>query len=255
MHTMPQPDPLGKYFAGSLGVHVGILGLILLSGLWKFSKQNWGSEHASSGSVGVSIVKTIPIPRREAPDNPLANDSESNTPQAPAPVKPQPQVKIPEAKAIPIPEKIQRKPSPKMQSPTAYRPPAQEYRPNQVYSQTPQALSSKMYAIQGANGIDIGAASVLGFKFGAYVDAMRDKISSKWNRADVRALPTQRAGITFTIARNGSVSDVKVSQSSGSYDLDTSAQRAVLEASPLASLPPDFDKSEATVELWFQLKQ
>lgn len=251
---MPQPDPLGKYFAGSIGLHVAVAGLVVLSGLWKFS-NNWGAEHVSTGSIGVTMVNSIPIPRNEAPENLLANHSDSDVPQAPAPVKAAPQVKAPEPKAIPIPEKIQRKLSPKVQSASAYRPPVQEYRANQVYSQTPQAISSKTYGIQGAAGIDIGPTSVLGFRFGAYVDVMRGKIAGKWNTADVRALATQRAGITFTIARNGSISDVKVSHPSGSFDLDTSAHRAVLDANPLPPLPAGFDKSEATVELWFQMKQ
>ena len=200
------------------------------------------------------MVKTIPIPHEEAPDNPLANDSQSNVPQAPAPVQMKAQVKAPEPKAIPIPEKIQRKVSPKEQSRSAYRP-AQEYKANQVYSQTPQQASSKMYGIQGSNGIDIGPSSVLGFKYGWYVDLMRNRIASKWNTADVRAAASQWAGISFTIARNGTVTGVNVSHQSGSFDLDTSARRAVLDANPLPALPTDFDKSEVTVELRFQLKQ
>ena len=74
---MPQPDPLGKYFAGSLGLHAAIVGVVVLSGMWKFSKKTWGAEHASTGSVGVTMVNSIPIPRRDAPENPLANDSDS----------------------------------------------------------------------------------------------------------------------------------------------------------------------------------
>ena len=117
---MPQPDPLGKYFAGSLGMHAALIGLVVLSGVsGRFqANNNWGSEHASSGSVGVTMVKTIPIPHKEAPENPLANDTESNVPQAPVPVKlalPQ-QVKAPDPKAIEIPDKVQRKVSPKQQS-------------------------------------------------------------------------------------------------------------------------------------------
>jgi protein TonB len=254
MHTMPQPDPLGKYLAGSLGMHAAIAALLIVSGLWNLSKNNWGSEHASSGSVGATMVKSIPIPQERAPENPLANDSTSNVPQAPAPVKLARQVKAPEPKAIEIPDKVKRKVSPKEQSSSAYRP-AQEYNANQVYSQTPQAASSKMYGVQGAAGIDIGPASVLGFRFGAYVDLMRSAIAGKWNTADVRALPSQETAVTFTIARNGSVSNVKVSQRSGNLLLDTSAERAVLDANPLPPLPRDFDRNEATVELWFQLKQ
>jgi TonB family protein len=51
------------------------------------------------------------------------------------------------------------------------------------------------------------------------------------------------------------VSNVQISQPSGDYLLDTSAKRAVLDANPLPSLPPEFPRNEATVELFFQLRQ
>ena len=47
------------------------------------------------------MVKTIPIPRREGPVNPLANDTTSIVPQAPAPVKLQKQVKAPAGEGHP----------------------------------------------------------------------------------------------------------------------------------------------------------
>jgi protein TonB len=252
MQTTSQPDPLGRYFAGSLGLHAAAITLLVFSGYWKFAKNSWGSEHVSTGAVGISVVKTIPVPRRDAPENPLANDTDSQLPQAPAPVKMQKQVKAPDLKAIPIPDK-QRKISPKDESRVKFRP-AQAYIPNQVYSQAPQAASSKLYGIQGAAGIDVGPASMLGDKCGAYADLMRDRIASKWNRADVSASPSQVSSVTFTIARNGSVSNVKLSRPSGSLLLDASAQRAVLDSSPLPPLTAPCDKSDATVELRFQLK-
>jgi periplasmic protein TonB len=253
MHTMSQPDPIGKYFAGSVGIHAAVIALLLLSGYLKFTKTTWGSEKVSTGSVGISIVKTIPLPRPDAPENPLANDTNSNTPQAPAPVKMKAQVQAPEPKAIAIPDKIQRKVAPKQQAST-YRPPVEQYRANQVYSQVPQATSSKLYGMQGTSGIDVGKASVLGDKCGAYADIMRDRIAGKWNRADVNATPSQQAGVTFTIAKNGSVSSVRLSHSSGNVLLDQSAQRAVLDANPLPALTAPCDRNEATVELWFQLQ-
>jgi protein TonB len=254
MYTMSQPDPLGKYLAGSLGLHAAVIALLVLAGFWKFTKSSWGSEHVSTGAVGISVVKTIPIPRRDAPENPLANDTESNLPQAPAPVKMQAQVKVPEPKAIPIPEKVQRKVSPKEESRVKFRP-AQAYVPNQLYSQTPQATSSKLYGMQGAAGIDVGPASMLGARCGTYADLMTDRISAKWNRADVNAQPSQMSAVTFTIAQNGTVSNVKLSHPSGSLLLDASAQRAVLDANPLPPITPPCDRTEATVELRFQLKQ
>jgi protein TonB len=112
-----------------------------------------------------------------------------------------------------------------------------------------------MFGTQGGGGIDIGPASVLGSRCGAYVDLMRTRISSKWNTADVHATPQQKAAVTFTIARDGSVSDVQLSQASGNYLLDNSARRAVMDANPLPTLPQQCSDRVATVELWFQVNQ
>jgi protein TonB len=254
-HPEPLREPIRKAFAGSLVTHALVIGMLTVSGIWKFT-TNWGTEHASSGSVGVGMVRTIPIPQRDSPRNPLANDTKSLVPEAPAPVKPKPQVKAPPKDAIEIPNKFDKpkKTSPRQESQVLFRPPV-EYKSNQVFANTPQSTSSPMYGIQGAGGIDIGPASVLGTRFGAYVDLMRDRISQHWNTADVRALPSQKCAVTFTIARNGTVTNVQVSQPSGNYLLDTSAKRAIMDANPLPSLPPQFDHNDATVELWFQLRQ
>jgi protein TonB len=254
MQTYEQTEPTGKAFAGSLLTHGAIAGLFMLSGFLKLN-NNWGAPRASSGSVGVGIVKTIPIPRREGPVNPLANDTKSIVPQESAPPQPKPQVKAPEPDAIPLRNRFEKpeKKSPRPQAEQAFK--AQQYQSNQVYSKSPQAANSAMFGMQGAGGIDIGPASVLGNRFGGYVQLMRDRIAQHWATADVRALPSQKCAITFTIARNGSVSNVQVSQPSGNYLLDTSAKRAILDANPLPALPSQFDRNEATVELWFQLNQ
>jgi protein TonB len=249
-------DPVGKAFAGSLITHGVVIALLAASGIFNLTKNNFGSPRASSGSVGVTMVKTIPIPRREGPVNPLANDTTSIVPQAPAPVKLQKQVKAQPEKAIAIPDKVEKpkKISPQQQVRDLIRPP-EPYKSNQVLSNTPQAANTPIYGIQGAGGIDIGPASVLGTRFGAYEALMRDRISQHWNTASVHSLPTQRCAVSFTIARNGTVTNVQVSQPSGDYLLDTSAKRAVLDANPLPPLPAQFERNDATVELWFQLRQ
>src|SRR5262249_15745464 len=104
-----QNESQGKAFAGSLIAHGAVVGLVLVSGLFNLSRNNFGSEHVSTGSGGVNLVKTIPIPQREAPKNALANDSTSDIPQQPAPVKLQKQVKAEPEKAIEIPDKVQKR--------------------------------------------------------------------------------------------------------------------------------------------------
>ena len=257
IHSTTWTEPTGKSFGASLATHAGIVALLLFSGSLHLQKDTWGDQHASSGSVGVGIVKTIPIPQRQAPKNPLANDTKSNIPQVqPEKIQPKPQTKAPPIdKAIQIPEKVdKRKVNPKPREETLFRPPS-EYKPNQVYAKTPQATSSPMYGMQGSGGIDIGPASVLGNRFGAYVSLMRDRISQHWNTADVRAGSSQKVAISFTINKSGAVNNVQISQPSGNYLLDNSAKRAVVEANPLPALPQQFERNEATVELWFQLKQ
>jgi protein TonB len=255
-YPTPGHDPLGKSFAGSLVTHGVVIGLLVASGLFHLKKDNFGSPTASSGSVGVNMVKTIPIPRREGPVNHLANDTNSIVPQAPAPVKLQKQVKAEPEHAIEIPDKVvkPKKLSPQEQVRELIRPP-EPYKSNQVFSKTPQAANSSMYGVKGSGGIDIGPASVLGTRFGGYADLIRQLVAQHWNTADVHSLPSQVCSVSFTIARNGMVTNVQISQSSGYYPLDTSAKRAVLDASPLPSLPPEFPRNDATVELKFQLNQ
>jgi periplasmic protein TonB len=255
-HPGVPPDSLGKAFAGSLITHGLVVAVALASGLWHLTKNDFGSPNTSTGSVGVDIVPSIPIPRREGPVNPLANDTTSVVPNAPEPVvKVEKQVKAQPEKAIPIPDKIDKRrkvvAEPKVQR--LFRPP-EPYKSNQVYSQVPQAANTPMFAMKGSNGIDLAPESVLGTRFGAYTNLMRDRIAQHWNRANVHSLPSQKCAVSFTIARNGTVSNVRVSQPSGDSLLDTSAERAVLDANPLPSLPPQFERNEVTVEVWFQLQ-
>lgn len=251
-----QTASLTRPFSASLLTHAVLVGLVAASGYLHLFNQTWGTEHASSGSVGVSMVSTIPIPRNQGPVNPVANDTKNLAPQEITPAKAKPVEKAPEPDAVPLrnlrekPKKVADKPTP---APNVFRP--MQYQSNQVYTKTPQAVSSPIYGMQGSGGIDIGPSSVLGTRFGAYVDLMRRQISQHWNTADVRTAPNVRCGVSFTIARNGAVSNVQITQPSGNYLLDTSAKRAILDSNPLPSLPVQYNGNEVPVELWFQLKQ
>jgi protein TonB len=245
-------EATGRYLTVSIVVHAGIVGALLAGGIFK--PERFGAPNASSGAVGINAVASIPLPRREAPQNPLAHDSESTVPTPPE--KPLPPARaIAPPDAIPIPNRFEKqKKQPRPPAPTTYKP-ATPYKDNQLYSHTPQATTSNMYGMKGAGGIDIGPQSVLGSRFGAYVELMRDRIAQRWNTADVRSLPSQKCAVSFTIARDGAVSNVQVSQPSGNYLLDTSAKRAVIDANPLPALPAELQRNEVTVELWFQVQK
>ena len=248
-------EATGRFFTVSLLIHAGIVGALLIGGVFS-TTERFGAPHASSGSVGVNAVTSIPMPHREGLQNPLAHDSQSTVPTLPEKPLPPARAIVP-PDAIPIPNKFEKptkKKQPRPPAPTAYKP-ATPYKDNQLYSHTPQATTSNMYGMSGSAGIDIGPQSVLGSRFGGYVNLMRDRISQRWNTADVRSLPSQKCAVTFTIARNGAVSNVQVSQPSGNYLLDTSAKRAVIDANPLPALPAELQRNEVTVELWFQVQK
>jgi protein TonB len=255
--TIDEREPLGKALFGSLTAHIGVVAAVFALGYFHLT-DTWGSPHASSGSVGISMVKTIPIPRHEGPINPLANDTKSIAPQEPTPVvKAKTEVKAADPKAIALPDRVEKpkkpeKPQPKQVANAMPRPMA--YQDNQVYAKMAQAMNSPLYGMQGAGGIDIGPASALGDRCGAYVDLMRTLISNHWNQSGVTASASQKTGVAFTLSRSGAINNVKLAQPSGSYLLDNSARRAVVDSNPLPSVPSQCPGNEIPVTLWFQLK-
>jgi protein TonB len=255
---LDQRDPLGKSFTGSLLFHGGLLALILASPYILPKPVMLGDPNHHSGTIGVSMVKTIPIPQREGPINRVANDTKSMVPQAPEPKpapKPVVKEKLPDPDAIRLPSR--EKVKPKRERPVASNPyhPDKLPEPNQVFSTTPQAMKAPEYGLQGTNGIGVGPSNPFGEQFGWYAQQIFDRVGQKWNRADVSARPHAHAVVRFLLLRDGSVQDVKLVQPSGSYTLDTSAQRAVLDAAPLPQFPRGFPYNSVSVDLNFELQQ
>jgi TonB family protein len=61
--------------------------------------------------------------------------------------------------------------------------------------------------------------------------------------------------MAFTILRDGSVTDVEVTQPSGLPEVDRSALRAVLASNPLPALPPDYSGNKVKVKLYFDFRR
>jgi TonB family protein len=255
---LDQRDPLGKPLTGSLLFHGGLLAFILVAPQLLPKPIRLGDPTHNSGSIGVNVVKTIPIPQREAPENRVANDTQSTVPQKPEPkVAPKPVVKekpVPD-NAIKIPTKVKEKPK-KTERASTTNPflPNIPYKPNQVFSETPQAMKAPEFGIQGTNGIGVGQANPFGDQYGWYAQQIFDRVGQKWNRADVTSRPQARAIVRFTLLKNGTVQNMKLVQPSGSYTLDNSAQRAVLDA-VLPPFPRGFNYNAIDVDLTFELQQ
>jgi protein TonB len=239
-------------------VHVAFFASIALyASLGGRGGLQWGNPHSLGGSaVGINAVKQIPLPGRSGQTNLLANDTHSHVPLPPKPVpKKEPDF---DPDALPIrAHNAPRKPTyTRPQQYSQYR--ASPDRSNQLYSHSGPALTSNMYgAPAGAGGVQMGSAGAFGYRFGAYRDLIEQRVSQKWrtDEIDSRIQTAPTAIVTFQIQRSGSITSVRILQSSGNSALDYSAQRAVFEAGPFPPLPQAYERSSADIEIWFTLKR
>jgi periplasmic protein TonB len=253
---LDQRDPLAFPVIGSLLLHLGIAALLFFGWFWmNRNRENLGDAHPAGGpAYAVSAVHNIPIPQRDAPPNPVANDTQSMVPTAPAKQEEEklPMPPPPERNAFEIPDKIKR-PAPKPQVRQQYVPQAP---PNQVYSRSPQALSNPMYSQQsGAGQVGIGPNSPLGSRLGWYAEIVRQRIAQSWqtNGLDARA-QSQAATVSFYIMKDGTIRSPQIVQSSGNPSIDNTALRAVYGAGQLPPLPPQITESYISAQFTFNLR-
>ena len=253
---MDDSELLRGAFLGALGLHLAVMAAIALSGWLAAHTESFGSKDPSAGSIGIEAVDSIPLPHRGM-KNPLANESQSETPQQPA--KPVERVKEekPPPDAIPLKSRIKKKPAQVASEQQRFRP-FKELEQNQVYSKQAPAVSSPLYAAKpGAGRVGTGANTTLGTRFAGYAQQIQQLVAQKWRTGDVDPnLQTAPLVIaTFDLQRDGSVRNLQILQRSGISPLDFSVQRAILEASPFPPIPPGFDRDSAKVEFTFELKR
>jgi periplasmic protein TonB len=253
LDILDERDPVGLAFIGSLLLHAAVIAGLFFGWYWMNRvRETLGDVHPAGGpAYAVSPVHNIPIPQPLAPLNPVANDTQSMVPPAPAKENAE-KKEVPEKNAVEIPEKAKReKPQPRHQQRYTPAPPQ-----NQVYSHSHQALSNPMYGGQtGAGQVGIGPNSLLGNRLGWYAELVRERIAQNWrtNGLDSRS-QTSSAVVSFLIMRDGSVRSVQLVQSSGNPSIDNTAQRAVYDSSPLPQLPPQITESYISAQFTFNLR-
>ncbi len=255
---LDQRESMRNPFLFSVLFHAGVCALALFYG-WVVLQHgpDWGDPNASGGAIGITPVSKIPLPANMGRTNPVANDTESQVPQAPPEKKVKAVEKEPED-AIPL--KMKRLPKSREQvaaNQQKYRP-THEPRRNQVYSTTGQALASPMFGGQsGSGGVGVGSGNPFGSRCGGYLAVIRQKVANNWHYGDVdpRLRTAPIVVVRFELLQNGSIRDVTILQRSGNYTLDTSAQRAILESAPFEPIRAECGRQSANLEFWFQLQR
>lgn len=258
---LDQPEPLGKWLAASLVVHVSaVVAVFLINWIGLHSAIQLGDVNGGGiGSVAVNVVQRVPLPTRSGQVNPVANDTQSRVPEPPPKEKPKPEVKPEEPDAIPLKSRnIPKRPERAQSAPNKFRAQQQDL-PNQLYSTKGQAMVSPMYGMTGGGGVSLGNSNPFGTQCGWYANLLREKVGRNWqtNDIDPRLHSAPMVAVIFTIQRDGSVpsGSVRIAQRSGVTTLDYSAQRAILDAAPFPALPTQCIQGDAHVEFDFELRR
>jgi protein TonB len=242
---------LKRPLATSVILHVLVVGGFIGAGLYNANQPKWGSEDAGGGAVGISVENSIPVPQAQGQKNPLANDTESEIAPDKEKRKDDSDKEALEKLLAEDMKKLQStKPRNDVTSPLPKD-------PNQLTSATGNRVSSPLFAgMVGSGGIGVGS-SAFGNQFGAYLQVVQQRISSRWRASDVdaRLKDPPPVLISFTILRSGEVRDVRVLQSVGNRTFEISAQRAVVEAAPFEPLPMAYKGESATIEVAFKLER
>ena len=251
------PEPVRKFFFGAVAIHAAVIGGMALNAWLATHGEAFGAKDAGGGAVGIEAVNTIPL-QHQGQQNPLANDTESQTPQQPAKAIDRTKAEKPPPDAIAIKSRqLKKKPAEVASEKQRFRP-FDQLEPNQLYTKQAPAVSNPLYApAPGAGRIGTGAQTTLGTRFAGYGKQIQELVAQKWRTGDVDAR-IQTAPIvvaTFDLMRDGSIRNVQLLQSSGIPPLDYSVQRAIHEAAPFPPLPAGFDRDSARVEFDFELKR
>jgi periplasmic protein TonB len=181
---------------------------------------------------------------------------------SPAPAPPQPKVApVPQPDAIPIPLKQPEKKAPeKKQAP---QPSPKHAQPTQLqnrahYGEAPATqIPHSLAGNPGQNNPINITGGGQGFNYPYYVGIIQRKVQQAWylQEVDPRTPGGVQARVVFSIARDGTPSNIRISQSSGSPSLDTSAVRAVQRVESFGPLPAGYSGSNVSVEYTFSYDQ
>jgi TonB family protein len=257
----PGAEGLKKPFFWSVAFHSLLFGSLTVSTIFSHSGDMWGSA-GGDGAVSVGLVAKLPgimLPRPEVVTQSQVVDTSKGLYKS-EPPKPQPKEVAPDVKKIP---EFAKEKAPKIVS-----------RPSKVFEDKtppptnavpyggggspalPYSSSFAMNSGQSKGGMGVSGSGGGDFagRFPSYVDAVRNRISSNWLQSTID--PTvqwaPKAMFTFQVLKDGTVTNVQMTQSSGNRSVDNSGLRAILSSSPVSALPSNYSGNSVTVEFYFE---
>jgi TonB family protein len=247
MH-MAVNDKLSPFLVASVGLHIFVVAAVLIgpSLLPVRSQTSWGTNKGIRVGVASSLPGiALPSPR-VVQETAKGNDSKTlnpreNTPKAAA---------LPDVDAVKIPTGAKKPEKNRQQVASNVEPPKDASLPSNAVP----GRGGQVALPYGQDGAGSGPASFgdagFGSRFPEYVRTMTTAIRSAWASGVQQGIPP-RVYVTFTIGKDGKVSNPEVAKSSGSLSLDNSAMRAVMTAK-LPPLPREYSGSSVDVRFYFE---
>jgi TonB family protein len=185
----------------------------------------------------VNIVTAAEIQKEKKKEQPKVEE--------PQQVEPEPE---PEPEEMPPPPEQQRKPKPKPKKQRKIVPTTEleKTRPEEQATEDAEAAPPET----GEMAFDTDD-----FPFAHYIGRMRRKIAAQWRVPEGSQGAERFCVIYFRVLRDGTVVNTMIEQSSGLFIFDQAAQRAVVQASPMPPLPPEYHDDYLGVHFSFSYKE
>jgi TonB family protein len=256
-----QELPYSKFVALSLLLHLALAGTVIVSAYLHLRGDEWAGVGGQIGqSINVTMVPSagIPMPQPPAMDSPKFDPDNGMYK-----VAPQPKAPAPPENAIPLPspEKVKTKPQP--QPPAPKKDKLFDNKTPTPNNAVDYGKGGRLKTLVGDNNANPGANPSVGVntpgqgggdfatRFGWYIQAAKRRVDPNWDRlsieSGVRNSTSLHAAVSFSINRDGSIKNVRITQSSGNLSWDNAGLRAIMNSNPLPPLPPDYQGSEVAV--------
>ncbi|MEM9535573.1 MAG: TonB family protein [Cyanobacteria bacterium P01_E01_bin.45] len=144
-----------------------------------------------------------------------------------------------------LPQPLPRQPAPTRPAPT--RDSAASQLGGPVSSNSASGLTNPSQSGPGAPSVAANA----NLDWGPYLARLQQRVERRWIPGQSNT--SRRSVVTFTVNRNGSVSNVRLASSSGNQQTDSAALTAIQQASPLEPLPAAFTGQSVDIHFTFDL--
>ena len=245
---------MNRYFALSCALHLLLaLFVVALVSPSNDDKVTYTIDFIGSGKVVSMQQAAKPAAAAPAPAE-QPKEVKKEVAQAPAP-KADPQPKKADKKAYQAKEEISAKKQPKKKKETPA--PASLAAPSILEeAEAENKAENTASTSTGPNGegefeggnIQTDFAT---FPYPWYITQVRNSLWSQWEKRRPAGV-VRGTMVSFAIARDGKIKDLKVQKSSGDDSFDFAATSAVINAGPFPPLPMMYEKDELTVTVEFK---